>query len=61
MDEIRNSSVDHGVVGVSLVAGSQEIVMPIHIRGALVLIICLLAASALLDLFIIQLAAFGWS
>lgn len=33
--------------------------MPIHIRCALVLVICLLAGSALLDLFISQLAALG--
>lgn len=34
--------------------------MPIHVRGVLALIICLLAASALLDLFITQLDALGW-
>ena len=34
--------------------------MPLYVRGALVLIICLLAASALLDLFITQLDAMGW-
>ncbi len=33
--------------------------MPVHVRGALILVICLLASSLVLDLIIAQFEAIG--